>query len=688
MKISYNWLKKYLKNKLPEPKKLAKILTLHSFEVENDEKKGGDYVLDIDILPNRAHDCLSYIGVAKEVAILTGNKFKVPDIEFQEDKKLKTKDFIKVDIEDKKDCLRYAGKVIFGVKVCPSPKWLQENLKSCGLQPINNIVDIGNYIMLETGQPIHAFDLDKIKEKIIVRRAKNGEKIKTLDNKIYKLDKDILVIADQKRAIGIAGIKGGESTGIDNTTKNILIEAANFDRKIIRKASQKLKLRTDASSRFENGIDINLIDFAQKRMAFMIKKIAEGDVLKDMVDFYPKKRLPKKIKLDLKYVDKLLGIRISESKIKEIFKKLNFKFSKIKDNKITIEIPTQRIDICMQEDLIEEIGRIYGYYNIPYVFPETTLALPKKNNKVFWQKQCQNILKERGFSEVYNYSFVSEEQKDIFICQDDKLLELENPISALNKYLRPSLIPDLLKNAKDNLKIFDEVKIFELGNIFINGQKKGNKDQKILEKKMLTGLLSKKDVKDEGFYELKGIVDSLLNKLGIANIYYDDYEQTPEQSYLCLWHPKKCAEIKVNNREVGFLGQIHPNIVEDMGIKQKVFVFDFDFDILVKLFSTEHEYKPISFHPAAIRDLSILTPQGTKVVEILNVINRAGGILVKDVDLFDIYSGEGIIQGKENFAFHIIYQANDRTLSSKEIDALQEKIIKALEKNIEWEIRK
>jgi len=688
MKISYNWLKKYLKNKLPEPKKLAEILTLHSFEIEDIKEKGGDYVLDIDILPNRAHDCLSYIGIAKEIATLTGNEFKIPNIKFQEDEKLKTKDFAKVEIEHKKDCLRYAGKIIFEVKVCSSPKWLQENLRSCGLQPINNIVDIGNYVMLETGQPIHAFDLDKIKEKIIVRRAKKGEKIKTLDNKIYKLDKNILVIADKERAIGIAGIKGGKSTCIDATTKNILIEAANFDRKIIRKASQKLKLRTDASLRFENGMDPNLIDFAQKRMAFMIKEIAKGKVLKGMLDFYPEKVLPKKIKLDLKYVDKLLGIKISESKIKEILRKLNFKFSKVKNNKITVEISAERIDICLQEDLIEEIGRIYGYSNIPYIFPQTILSLPKKNNKVFWQKQCQNILQERGFSEVYNYSFISEEEKNIFNCQDNKLLQLENPISALNKYLRPSLIPGLLKNTKDNLKIFDKIEIFEFGNIFIDQQRGKNKNQKILEKKALTGLLSKKDVKDEGFYELKGVVDSLLNKLGITDIYYDDYEPTSELFCSFFWHSKKSAEIKVNNKKIGFLGQVNPDLIKDMGIKQEVFIFDFDFDILVKLFSAEYEYKPISFHPAAIRDLSILTPQGTKVVEVLNVINRAGGILVKDVDLFDIYSGEGVIQGKENFAFHIIYQADDRTLSSKEIDNIQQKIIEALEENMEWEVRK
>jgi len=681
MKISYNWLKKYLKNKLPEPKELAEILTLHSFEIENVEKKGDDYVLDIDILPNRAHDCLSYIGIAKEIAILTGNEFKVPNIKFQEDKKLKTKDFIKIEIKNKKDCARYAGKIIFGVKVCPSPKWLQENLKSCGLQSINNIVDIGNYVMLETGQPIHVFDLNKIEEKIIVRRAEKGEEIKALDNKIYKLDQDILVIADKDRAIGIAGIKGGESTCIDNTTKNILIEAANFNRKIIRKASQKLKLRTDASLRFENGMDPNLIDFAQKRMAFMIKEISKGKVSKGMVDLYPEKVLSKKINLDLKYLDKLLGIKISESRIKEILKKLDFKFSKIKENKIIIEIPTQRIDIRIQEDLIEEIGRIYGYKNIPYIFPETILNLPGKNNKVFWQKQCQNILKETGFSEVYNYSFISEEEKKIFNCQDNKLLQLENPISALNKYLRPSLIPGLLKNTKDNLKVFDEIKIFEFGNIFF-------KNQKILEKNVLTGILSKKDIKNELFYELKGIVDLLLNKLGITNIYYDDYQPTSKLSCSYLWHPQKCAEIKIGNEKVGFLGQINLDIVENMGIEQKVFIFDLDFDVLVKLFSPEYEYKPVSFHPAAIRDLSILTSQGTKVVDVLNIINRAGGILVKDVDLFDIYSGEGVIQGKENFAFHIIYQADNRTLSTKEIDDIQQKIIKALEQNVEWEVRK
>ncbi len=688
MKISYNWLKDYLKGKIPEPKKLAEILTLHSFEVESIEKKGKDWILDIDVLPNRACDCLSYIGIAREIAAMTNNKFHIPGFKFQEDKKLKTKDLVKVEIRDKKDCSRYTAKVISGVKVTSSPKWIKERLRVCGLQPINNIVDIANYVMLETGQPIHAFDLDKIKKKIIVRRAKKGEKIKALDEKTYKLEKDILLIADEKGPIGIAGIKGGQSTAIDFNTKNIIIEAASFDRRIIRQGSKKMKLRTDASWRFENGIDPNLIDFTQERVVSLIQEISGGRIAKGMIDLYPKKVFSKKIKLDLDYVDKLLGVKIPKQKVIKILKSLDLKIVNCKLKILNVEIPTFRLDISIPEDLIEEIGRIFGYQNIPSVFPQTILIPPERNDEILWTRNCRNILKERGFSEVYNYSFIGEKDKGIFGWQDEELLEVLNPMSVFNKYMRPSLIPNLLKNTKENLKNFDEIKIFELGKTFVRKQNTKGKKQEFLERKMLSGILTKKDIKDEGFYELKGMVDSLLNKLGISNIWYDDYKATPEDSHLSLWHPKKCAEIKIDNQEVGFLGQIYPKISEDLGVKEKVFVFDFNFERLIKLVSEEHEYQPISSQPMAIRDLAVLVPRGTKVVEVLNKINRAGGKLVQDVDLFDIYSGEEITQGKENFAFHIIYQAEDRTLSSKEIDKIQQRIIKALEENIEWEVRK
>jgi len=684
---------------MPTPEKLAEILTLHSFEVEEVKRVGKDWILDIDVLPNRAPDCFSHLGIARECAVLTNSKFQIPDSEIKENKNLKAKDFIGVEVENKEDCPRYTAKVILGVKVKSSPKWIQERLKVCGLEPINNIVDITNYVMLETGQPIHAFDLDKIKslnpksqiqkKKIIVRRTKKGEKITALDDKTYTLDKDILLIADAEKPIAIAGIKGGESTGIDNKTKNIIIEAANFNPRVIRKASRKLKLKTDASWRFENGIDLNLIDFAQKRVCSLVQKIADGKIVGGMVDFYPKKIRPKKVKLDLKYVERLLGVNISESKVIRILKSLGLKIENCKLKILTVEVPTRRLDVSIQEDLIEEIGRIYGYENIPLVFPQAALIPPEKNEELFWQKNVKDILKETGFSEIYNYSFIGE--KDISIYQfwqrKSAVVELENPISSFNRYLRPSLIPNLLKNVKENLKFFDEIKIFEIGKTFKKSQASNRKSQ-ILEKKMLGGVLTRKGIGNEGFYELKGVVELLLNKLGISNVWFDDYQQTPEESHFGIWHPKKSAEIKIDGKEIGFLGEIHPNILEQLKIAEKVFVFDLNFEKLKKFACEEHEYQPISVHPAAVRDLAVLVPLGTKTVEVLNIINAAGGKLVRDVDLFDVYSGEGIPEGKENFAFHIIYQAEDRTLSSREIDKVHQKIIKALEERPAWEVRK
>ncbi len=681
MLFSYNWLQDYIKEKLFPAEKLAEILTRHSFEIEDVKKRGKDWLLDIDVLPNRGADCFSHLGIAREIAVITNSKFQVPSSKFQESSKLKARDFIKLEVKNKADCPRYTGKVILGIKVGSAPKWIQERLKACGLQPINNIVDIANYVMLETGEPIHAFDLDKIEKKIIVRRAQKGERIKALDDKSYSLDRDILVIADEKGPIAIAGIKGGEKTGIDSKTKNIVIEAANFNQKVIRQGSRKLKLRTDASLRFENGIDPNLIDSAQERIVSLIQEIAGGKIAKGLIGFYPNKVRPKKINLDLNYSEKLLGIKVPKQKAIKILKSLGFQSYEVEPREIVVEVPTRRLDVSIQEDLIEEIGRIVGFQNIPSAFPQAALISPEKNQELFWQKNIKDILKEIGFSEVYNYSFIGEKEEDIFGWKTAELIELENPMSSFNKYLRPSLIPNLLKNIRENLKFVSEIKIFEIGKIFI-------KKKSLLEKEMLAGILTRKGIKDEGFYELKGIVDSLLNKLGISNIWYDEYQSTPEESKLTHWHPSKCAEIKSDGEEIGFLGEISPKILEDLRIKEKVFVFDLDFEKLLKLVSEEHEYQPISLFPTAVRDLAVLVPQGTKVVTLLNRINSAGGKLVRDVDLFDVYQGREIPRNKENFAFHIIYQAEDRTLSSKEIDKIHQKIIKALEENPEWEVRK
>jgi len=725
MKFSYNWLQSFFKKKLPAPKKLAELLTLHFAEVEGMKvnenkssfssfaiarvKEGKDFTLDIDVRPNRAGDCFSHLGIAREIAAILNFKLHPPISEPKEEKKIKAKDIVSVEVKHKWACSRYTARVITDVKVDSSPVWLKERLKTCGLRPINNIVDIANYVMLETGQPLHAFDGGKLEgNKIIIRFAKEKEKITTLDEQKFDLDPEILVIADEKKPVGIAGIKGGKIPEIDKKTKIVVLESANFNPQIIRQGSKKLNLKTDASLRFEHGVDPNLTEFAVNRAGLLIQKLAKGKVAKGTVDIYSKKVLPRRIRLDLNYLKSLLGIEIPKNKAIAILKKLGFNVQPSASGILTVIVPTFRLDVSIPEDLIEEIARIFGYDKIPSVFPIAALIPPKRNLDIFWEDISKNILKEAGFTESYNYSFVSEKDKNIF--GGNNLIELENPLSQDFKYLRPSLIPNLLKNVQKNQKKFEKIKIFELGKIFRNNKGKPE------EKRILTAVISGNE-----FYQLKGVTDTLLNKLGISNVWYaehsahlpersegremnevqrttprpakrgsayDEYQPTPEESKTSTWHLKKSAEIKVDNEEIGFLGEISPKILTDLKIEDKVCVFDLDFEKLSRLASEETIYRPISRFPAAIRDIAILTPRQVRVEEVLNEIETAGGEILRDVDLFDIYEGEELPGGKKNLAFHLIYQAKDRTLSSKEIDEIHNKIIKTLEKNPEWQVRK
>jgi len=704
MIFSYNWLQSFFEKRLPNPKKLGELLTLHSFEVQKIEKRGNDWVFDIDVTPNRA-DCFSHLGMAKECGAILNSKLKTQKSTFVpssgrgkpqlKTKNLDIKNFITIEVKSKTDCPRYTAKVILGVKVKPSPRWIQERLISCGLQPINNIVDATNYVMLEVGQPLHAFDLDKIKganskqipnpksqipnnvKKIIIRRARKGEKIKTLDDKIYILNENILVIADKESPIAIAGIKGGKKAQISEETKNILIESANFNPVLIRKGQRELKLKTDASFRFEHGLDPNMTEMALLRVTSLIQEIAGGKVLAGEVDYYPQKVKPRTVNLNIKKLQKVLGIEIPPNKVLEVLKRLGLEIKKRKKDIIVVGIPTIRKDLQIEEDLIEEVGRIYGYEHITVNPPKTLLKLPEKEDALVWASKVRRILKELGFVEVYNYSFISEQDKQKLDLV--KLIELENPISDEFKYLRPSLLINLIKNIQENQKNFKQFKLFEIGKIFYQQK------EKLFEKKMLSGVIfGEKD----GFYLIKGIIDSLLEQLGVSDVFYDEYQPTPEDSLCSFWHIRKSAEIKVSNKEIGFLGEISKKVTSLYDIHSEIYAFDIDFDKLSKLASEEQEYLPISKYPAAVRDIAILTPLNTKVADVMNAIYGAGGKLLKDVDLFDIYMGEEIPDGKKNLAFHLIFQSDQKTLSSEEVDKLFTKIIQALEENPEWEVRK
>jgi len=686
MLFSYNWLQSFFDKKLPEPKRLAELLTLYSFEVQEIKRQGRDWVFDIDITPNRASDCFSHLGIARECSAFANAKLKVKNSKLKEDKKIKIEDLVKIEVKSKEDCPRYTGRVIAGVKVGPSPKWMQERLISCGLQPINNIVDATNYVMLELGQPLHAFDLDKLAgnktKKIIIRRAKKGEEIEALDGNKYKLDRDILIIADPEKPLAIAGIKGGKAAEISPQTRNIFIESANFEPVLIRQASRKLKLKTDASFRFEHGLDPNMTEIAIDRVTELIQEIAGGTIAKEKIDFYPKKVFPRKITIDLDKLERVSGVQLSKDEVRKILEKLELKVLKSGPQFLELEIPTWRRDLTIEEDLIEEITRIYGYEKILPKPAQSEIILPEKNFEILCERKIRETIKELGFVEVYNYSFISDKDSKLY---GDNLVELENPISKEFQYLRPTLLINLIKNAKNNLKYFDQLKIFEIGKVF--KLKRKNTHSKILEKKMFSGLIVG-EKKEEGFYLLKGYIDALLESLGIGDYFYDSWQQTPEDTKKLFWHINKSAEIKIGGKEIGFLGEISARVLDYYEIKKPVFAFDIDFEKLTQFVTEEREYQEIPKHPAAIRDIAILVPVFTQVDEVQKVIFAAGGDMLIDVDLFDIYFGEELPEGKKNLAFHLIFQAKDRTLRAEEIDELIKKIIQALEENPEWEVRK
>ena len=683
MKISYNWLKEYVKS-LPKPEKLADLLTIHSFEVENIEKIGKDYILDIDVLPNRAHDCLSHIGVAREAAAITGLKFKVPGSRLSEDKNLKTSDFIKIEVKDRTECPRYTARVITNIKVESSPEWLKQKLKALDQKSINNIVDATNYVMFETGQPLHTFDYEKIEGKtVIVRKAKKGEKITTLDREKCNLDNNILIIADRRGPLALAGVKGGKKAEITNKTKTIVLESANFDIHAIRNTLRKTGIRTESSLRFEHGLDPNLASQAIDKLAELIREISEGQVAKGMVDIYPKKVLPQKIKLNLKKVESILGIKVSQQQIIKSLKSLGFEI----DNSLKVTVPCFRQDIKIEEDLIEEIARLIGYNNISAQAPLGLLGITKLDEVFSVNNKIKTIFEGFGFTEVYNFSFVGENDLKKLGIKSKDYLELENPLSLDLKYLHRDLLINLLKNVKDNLKSFagkEGIKIFEIGKIYRRETKQ------LKEEKMLTGLIAVQNEREKGerFYEIKGAIDSLFNKLGVTDHWYDDFQATPEWTEEIFWQKTGTAEVKVGNQEIGFIGEINPKILNKLNLKGIVVAFNLNFEKILKLAREELIYQPPSPYPAAVRDLAVLVYRGDRVADVLNMINDAGGELVSDVDLFDMYEGEEIPKAKKSLAFHIVYQSYEKTLKDSEVDKIQKRIIKVLESRRGWEVRK
>lgn len=705
-----------------------------------------DALISIDVLANRAHDALSYVGMAREICALEGRKF---DYKFAKLPKLKRRGSVsslRVDVQDEKICPRYIGAILEKVEIKESPAWAKSVLRKAGLKPINNVVDATNYVMLELGQPTHAFDFDKIKSMeipisksqspnklqttnhkprtidIVVRRAKKDEEIKLLDGSVKKLTAEDLVIADSAKAIALAGIMGGLDSGITNETKTIILEAANFDQVSIRKSRIRLGLGTDASARFEKGLDPNLAELAIARIIEILSEF--GGEVADIKDIYPKKLKPWKIVLDAKYISRLLGETIAVKKITDILKSLELRIMKyeLSKGKITVEVPTFRRDLRTQEDLIEEIGRIYGYEKIKARAAHVAIQPAKVNEERIFEREVKNILAGNGFLELYNYSFYS--RRDAGLCELGaiKHLELQNPMNPDQELLRVSLIPNILKNIRENLKRFDELHFFEIGKVYwparndtpfnkigedLNLSKEikestgstrhsvaGGLNGGILpeEKKILVAaIVFEERIKNEEiskslFFEAKGYADNLLAKLGVEDQYYSDFNGSPIETFSALWHEGRRAEIRIEGQDeaIGYLGEINPLVLVNFDIHKRVAMLEIDLEKLRKVTEGEREYAPMRIYPAMTRDISMISGGDIRVDDILEVMQKAGGNLLLDADLFDIFDKDG----KTSYAFRIIFGADDRTLKSEEVDVLMEKISADLEKHLGVKIRK
>ena len=699
MKISYNWLQSLFRGKLPDPEKIAELLTFHSVEVEGVERKGKDWALTLDVLPNRAHDLLSHRGVAREVAALTALQFYKPgSIKQKDGGQLKTNDVLTVRIKDPDLCSRYTTRVMRGVKVASSPGWLTRRLEVVGIRSINNVVDAANYVMMELGQPLHAFDFDKLTHKnrhksehkstqIVVRRAKKGDTIITLDGEDRRLDDSTLVIADSEKPIAIAGIMGGRNTEVASTTKNLVLESANFDPITIRRSSRALGLRTESSLRFEYGLDPNLASEAVDRLAALIHGLAGGEIAQGRIDIYPKKVNPKKVLLDGAYAIRLLGSEISPRAIKDTLEQLGFGYEAgVPSGKILVTIPTFRQDISIEEDLIEEVGRVYGYERIPIRSPVLEVEVPLRESHHDYSRLIRELLPALGYSEVYNISFWGERFLARMGLEARDSVQLENPVNEDAAYLRSGILPLLLENVKSNLAYTSDIKLFELGKVYM--KKEGKNGYR--EKEQIGFVATKKisAISPRGFYEIKGEVEWLFEGLGVPDVSFVNVSKRNSDATDSIWHPGNSVAVTHNGENLGILGEINPAILRNFRIKERVVAAVLDSEkIIARAARGDRYYEPPPRYPAVLRDIAVLVPLEVRVEEVLNVINREGGMLVKDIDLFDMYEGEELPEGQKNFAFHIVYQADDRTLTSKEVSGLHAKIVKAVEEE-GWEARK
>ena len=639
-----------------------------------DELGINDVIFEVGITPNRP-DCLSVIGVAREVAALTGNTVKHPDSKIAEEGE-EINNIAKVELLDPEKCPRYSGRVIKNVKIGPSPAWLKRRLEASDIRSINNVVDITNFVLLEFGQPLHAFDYDLLEDnKIVVRVAENGETITTLDNIERKLTDSDLLICDGKRPIALAGVMGGANTEVSEITTNVLLESAYFDPTTVRRTSKSTGLRSESSYRFERGIDPNGVTNALNRAAELIRELGGGEIAKGLIDEYPLTIEPAEVKVSLDRANKFLGTNINSDELIKIANGLEFENLGSDKNDFTFRIPTFRVDITREIDLIEELARLYGYDKIQTTLPAIRMKSDNVNINKLVQDKFKEVLISTGFNEVINYSF--EDHELLSLINKTQALKILNPLTTESSEMRTSLIPGLLKNAILNLNHQEQdLRLFEIGKVYIPIENKElpNEIRKIAATATGTRMPEFWGKKEFDFFDFKSILEKGFESLMI----WDDvvFQDAQEIEFL---HPGKSARLVIDDENIGYVGELHPNLSEKLDLSKGLYILEIDLDKIASLSKEKKKtFKPLPKFPSVRRDIALIIDESIPVGGILEEIGKSGSSLIENAAIFDVYTGDHVEEGKKSVAVSLQLRATDKTLTEEEINKVQEKTLKKL----------
>jgi phenylalanyl-tRNA synthetase beta chain len=648
-----------------------------------------DTILDVSITPNRP-DCLCVIGVAREIAALTHQKLKYPSLSLT-DRGEEIHQKASVTILDQDLCPRYVARMIEDVKIGPSPRWMSNRLEKIGVRSISNVVDVTNYVMMEYGQPLHAFDFELLEEgRIVVRRAKEGEEFVTLDGVKRTLDGEMLMICDGAKPVAIAGVMGGLNSEIKDDTRRVLLESAYFDPAGNRRTSKKLGLETEAAYRFGRGIDYGGCLAAANRAAQLIRELAGGRIVEGVIDVYPSPIQPTPIRLSVKRIHQILGTDVPSRQVKHYLEDLELDVRQEEEDLFVVTPPSFRGDLERAIDLIEEVARMDGYEKIPMTLPKGPPSLGERSKEPLVERKAIDALVTHGFHEIITYSFTSPASWDkIGLPPEDpkrRHLRILNPLTEDFSVMRTTLLPGLLETARYNVsRKNSNLKLFELKKVFLpqGGERLPE------EVKFLAGLAMGFDrdahwafpPRPVDFYDVKGCIEDLLDVLRIREARFDQAEDVP---YL---HPGKASKVVVDGEVLGFLGEAHPKVSAQYEIHGKVCLFEMDFDKLVKWAREEKRFQPLPKFPAVYRDLSVVVDRGLKAEEVAEAIRSFRPPFVEEIRLFDLYEGPPIPERKKGISYRIRYQAGDRTLTDEEVNQYHEDILSRLKKVFQLELR-